>query len=82
MGHGDGQGDGAVIPGCGGFVAVIPGSASEAHIAENLQVPAFALSVAEVALLEASPPPPGWFDDRRGPAKYDDAAAMTPWGPR
>jgi len=66
----------------GGRVAVIPGSSSDEHIRENLRCPAFELSAAELAVLEASPPPHGWFDAARGPAKYDDAAATTAWGPR
>ena len=63
-------------------VAVIPGSSSEAHIVENLELPAFELSAAEVAAIEAAPAPDGWFDARKGPAKYDATAAETAWGPR
>jgi diketogulonate reductase-like aldo/keto reductase len=62
--------------------AVIPGASSEAHIAENLALPPFALSTAELATIAAAPPPSGWFDARKGPAKYDDEAATALWGPR
>ena len=32
--------------------------------------------------LKAAPAPDGWFDARKGPAKYDATAAETAWGPR
>ena len=35
-----------------------------------------------VAAIEAEPAPDGWFDARKGPAKYDATAAETAWGPR
>ena len=63
-------------------VAVIPGSSSAPHIAENLALPALALSEAELRDIEASEPPSGWWEGRKGttgPNKYADHEAKTPW---
>jgi len=60
-------------------VAVIPGSSSEAHICENLRVPFFTLGSADKLAIENSPPPPSWFDPKRGPAKFEGKLADVPW---
>ena len=46
--------------------AVIPGSSTPAHIAENLAAPAFALSADEMRRIEDAPTPAGWWEGARG----------------
>jgi len=57
--------------------AVIPGSSTPAHIAENLQT-LEQLTPSDVRAIDASPAPDGWWSPR-GPNKYGDAEAQTPW---
>ena len=60
--------------------AVIPGSSTPAHIAENLAAPAFALSADEMRRIEDAPTPAGWWEGARGttgPNKYADHEAVT-----
>ena len=62
-------------------VAVIPGSASEAHIRENLLAGThFSLDQADMDAIDKAPPPESWFDPQRGPAKMSGKEAETPWG--
>ena len=56
--------------------AVIPGS-TPAHIAENLQT-LEQLTPSEVSRIDASAAPDGWWSPR-GPNKYGDEDARTPW---
>ena len=62
-------------------VAVIPGSSSEAHIVENLELPAFELSAAEVAAIEAAPAP-RLVRRAQGAGQVRRTAAETAGGPR
>ena len=57
--------------------AVIPGSSTPAHIAENLQT-LEQLTPSEVSRIDASAAPDGWWSPR-GPNKYGDEDARTPW---
>ena len=57
--------------------AVIPGSSTPAHIAENLQT-LEQLTPSEVSRIDASAAPDGWWSPR-GPNKYGDAEARAPW---
>jgi 2,5-diketo-D-gluconate reductase A len=63
-------------------VAVIPGSASEPHIRENLLqgTKHFVLDEADMDAIDKAPPPDSWFDPKRGPAKLSAKQAELPWG--
>ena len=58
--------------------AVIPGSSTPAHIAENLRALDELLTPSDVRAIDASPAPDGWWSPR-GPNKYGDDEARTPW---
>ena len=58
--------------------AVIPGSSTPAHIAENLRALDELLTPSDVRAIDESPAPDGWWSPR-GPNKYGDAEASTPW---
>ena len=67
-------------------VAVIPGSASERHIRENLLQGAaaararqFVLTPEDMQAIEEAPSPRSWFDPARGPAKMSGEQAESPW---
>ncbi len=57
--------------------AVIPGSSTPAHIAENLQT-LEQLTPSDVRAIDESAAPDGWWSPR-GPNKYGDEDARTPW---
>ena len=57
--------------------AVIPGSSTPAHIAENLQT-LERLTPSEVRAIDESAAPDGWWSPR-GPNKYGDDEARAPW---
>ena len=57
--------------------AVIPGSSTPEHIAENLRA-SDALTPSEVLSIDASAAPTGWWNPR-GPNKYGDEEAREPW---
>ena len=58
--------------------AVIPGSSTPAHIAENHRALDELLTPSEVRAIDESPAPDGWWSPR-GPNKYGDDEARTPW---
>ena len=58
--------------------AVIPGSSTPEHIAENLRALDELLTPSEVRAVDASAVPDGWWSPR-GPNKYGDDEAGTPW---
>ena len=58
--------------------AVIPGSSTPAHIAENLRALDELLTPSDVRAIDESPAPDGWWSPR-GPNKYGDAEARAPW---
>ena len=58
--------------------AVIPGSSTPAHIAENLRALDELLTPSDVRAIDASAAPDGWWSPR-GPNKYGDDEARTPW---
>ncbi|KAL7524754.1 hypothetical protein ACHAWF_001070 [Thalassiosira exigua] len=59
--------------------AVIPGSGSKAHINENLLLPKFELTEAELTSIEKAEAPEAWWDTKRGPMKYVNEEADLPW---
>ena len=64
-------------------VAVIPGSASEAHIRENLFLGAggrFELGTDDFEAIGKAKSPQSWFDPSRGPAKMKGREAEVAWG--
>mmetsp|Transcript_347 Transcript_347/g.801 ORF Transcript_347/g.801 Transcript_347/m.801 type:complete len:368 (+) Transcript_347:50-1153(+) len=63
-------------------LAVIPGSGRKEHILENLSLPEFRLSEGEMSDIERAEAPGAWWDEKRGPIKYDDEEAARPWEPR
>jgi len=58
--------------------AVIPGSSTPQHIAENLRALDELLTPSEVRAIDESPAPDGWWSPR-GPNKYGDDEARAPW---
>ena len=58
--------------------AVIPGSSTPAHIAENLRALDELLTPSDVRAIDESPAPDGWWSPR-GPNKYGDDEARAPW---
>ena len=63
-------------------IAVIPGSGSEKHIEENLQLPKIEMLNSELVDIESADPPVEWWDLKRGPQKYTDGEAHLPWTKR
>lgn len=64
-------------------IAVIPGSGSETHIKENLQLPEMHMTETELASIENDAEAPvEWWDAKRGPQKYTDEEANLPWTKR
>ena len=64
-------------------IAVIPGSGSETHIKENLQLPEISMTETELASIENDAEAPvEWWDAKRGPQKYTDEEAHLPWTKR
>jgi len=63
-------------------IAVIPGSGSEKHIKENLQLPKIHMAEPELLRVENAEPPMEWWDAKRGPQKYTDEEAHLPWTKR
>ena len=58
--------------------AVIPGSSTPAHIAENLRALDELLTPSDVRAIDESAAPDGWWSPR-GPNKYGDDEARAPW---
>ena len=58
--------------------AVIPGSSTPEHIAENLRALDELLTPSDVRAIDESPAPDGWWSPR-GPNKYGDDEARAPW---
>jgi 2,5-diketo-D-gluconate reductase A len=64
-------------------LAIIPGSGSKKHIEENLLLDVdFDLTEDELASIENSKVPAGWWDPKRGHQKYTDEEADLPWASR